>query len=343
MNGHRTVFTTDRPLIHRELALEAAPPRLDIEMLVSPDRATLIAALAGAEFLISERAGLIDAEVVAAGRELRLIQRLGSRVHDIDLDAARESGVPVCTWPLAQSTMVAEHAMALILALVKRLGESMAVMTGEVDGDRDWGEPRECDAVTFAINWSGRTGITMLTDTTVGIVAMGEIGTELARRLRAFGCRVLYHNRNRLPEWAEERLGVRYRTRDELLGESDVVCLLLPHSEESTGLTDAGFLARMRPGAMLVSCGASTTLDEDAVADALGSGHLAGVATDGHRWEPPRPDAPLVALARDPRANVVLTPHTAQGDIRLTAELRAPEFSNLVALLDGRPLRHRVV
>ncbi len=343
MRGHRTVFTTDRPRIHRELALEAAPPELDIEMLVSPDRATLLGALRDAEFLISERSGVIDAEVVAAGSSLRLIQRLGSRVHDIDLEAARSAGIAVCTWPLAQSSMVAEHAMALILALVKRLRESMAVMVGEVDGDREWGEPQMCDADTFAINWSGRSGISMLTDASVGIVAMGEIGTELALRLRPFGCRVLYNNRNRLPGWAEERLGVEYRIREELLGESDIVCLLLPHSEESTGVTDPRFLAMMRPGALLVSCGASTTLDEEAVAEAVRSGRLGGVATDGHRWEPPRVGAPLVELARDPAANVVLTPHTAQGDIRLTAELRAPEFTNLVAMLTGRPLRNRVV
>ncbi len=343
MAVHRTVFVTDRPRIHRELARAAAPPELAVEMLVSPDRTALVRALAGAEFLISERSGVIDAEVIAAGSELRLIQRLGSRVHDIDLTAAREAGIAVCTWPLAQSSMVAEHAMTLILALAKRLRESMAVMVGDVEGDRDFGEPRLCDADTFAINWSGRTGITMLTDTTVGIVAMGEIGTELALRLRAFGCEVLYHNRNRLPDWAEERLGVRYRTLGNLLGGSDVVCLLLPHSEESTGLTDATFLGDMRPGALLVSCGASTTLDEEAVAAAYRSGHLGGVATDGHRWEPVRPDSPLVALARDPAANVVLTPHTAQGDIRLTAELRRPEFTNLVATLEGRPLLNRVV
>jgi lactate dehydrogenase-like 2-hydroxyacid dehydrogenase len=107
-------------------------------------------------------------------------------------------------------------------------------------------------------------------------------------------------------------------------------------------MTDVAFLAKMRPGALLVSCGASTTLDERAVADAYASGHLGGLATDGHRWEPVQPDGPLVTLSREPTANVVLTPHSAQADLELTAEMRAPEFTNLTNLLAGRPLEHRV-
>lgn len=339
MTGHRAVFTTNRPRIHRELALEAAPAELDIKMLVSPDKPTLIKALAGAEILISERTGLVDADVIAAGSELRLIQRLGARCHDIDLDAARGAGVPVCSWPLMQSAMVAEHTMMLVLALAKRLRESMDVIG---DGD-DWGEAQECDADTFAMNWTHRSGISMLTGATVGIVAMGEIGTELALRFRAFGCEVRYNNRNRLPSSAEERIGVEYRTLDALLGECSIVCLLVPYSPETVGMTTPAFLAKMQPDALLVSCGASTTLDEQAVADAYVSGHLGGVATDGHRWEPVRPDGPLLALSREASANVVLTPHTAQGNLRLTAEMRAPEFTNASNLLAGRALTHRVV
>ena len=338
MSRHRTVYVTSRPQIHRDMALEAAPGALDIDLLVAPDKATIIEALAGAEFLVSDRAGDIDADIIAAGRDLRLIQRLGARCHDIDLDAAAAAGVPVCCWPLPQSAMVAEHTMMLVLALAKRLRDSMNVM---IDGS-DWGTPQECDANTFAMNWTRRSGISMLTGETVGIVAMGEIGTELALRLRVFGCEVRYHNRRRLPTRAEDRIGVQYRPLDELLAECRIVCLLVPYSPETVGMTDATFLEKMQPGALLVSCGASTTLDEQAVADAYVRGGLGGVATDGHRWEPARPDGPLVLLSRDPAANVVLTPHSAQGNLQLTAEMRAPEYTNLVRILAGEPLLHRV-
>jgi phosphoglycerate dehydrogenase-like enzyme len=335
---HRTVFVTSRPTIHRELALAAAPRELDVEMLVSPDKPTLVRAVGDAEFLISERTGAVDADMIAAGSRLRLIQRLGARCHDIDLEAATSAGVPVCCWPLMQSAMVAEHTMTLVLALAKRLRDSMEVL---VDGS-DWGEPRACDANTFAMNWTRRTGISMLTGTTVGIIAMGEIGTELAQRLAAFGCEVRYHNRRRLPTAEEHRVGVQYRPLDDLLGECSVVCLLVPFSPDTIGMTDRSFLAKMQPGALLVSCGASTTLDEEAVAESYATGHLGGVATDGHRWEPLQPDGPLVTLSKDPSANVILTPHTAQGNLQLTAEMRAPEFTNLTNVLTGEPLLHRV-
>ncbi len=338
MTGHRTVYVTSRPRIHRDLALAAAPAELDIEMLVSPAKADVASAVAGAEFLVSDRTGDIDADIIAAGTRLRLIQRLGARCHDIDLDAAKAAGIPVCCWPLMQSAMVAEHTMMLVLALAKRLRDSMNVLVE----DRDWGRPQECDANTFAMNWTQRSGISMLTGTTVGIVAMGEIGTELARRLRVFGCEVRYHNRRRLPATAENRIGVQYLPLDDLLAECRIVCLLVPYSPETVAMTDEAFLEKLRPGALLVSCGASTTLDEPAVADAYVRGHLGGVATDGHRWEPARPDGPLVVLSRDPAANVVLTPHSAQGNLQLTAEMRAPEYTNLVNVLAGNPLLHRV-
>ncbi len=337
----RVVYVSERPEVHRRLALEAAPWGLDVTMVVSPDRASLLDVLATAdpEVLISERTGVVDDAVLHAAPSLRLVQRLGRRLHDVDLAAAQRRGVAVCCWPLPQTVLVAEHAMAMILALAKRLRDSMQVMVA----DDAWGEPRHCDADTFAINWSGRTGIVGLSGTTVGIVAMGEIGTELAGRLQAFGCDVGYHNRRRLPADEEARLGVRYFARDALLAAADVVVLLVPHSSETVGMTDVVFCGQMRPGALLVSCGASTTLDEAAVAEAYASGHLGGVATDGHRWEPVRPTDPLVTLARDPSANVVLTPHSAQADLVLGPELRIPEWRNIVHLQRGEPLEHRIV
>ena len=337
----RVVYVSERPEVHRRLALDAAPPGVEVTMVASPSPGSLLDVLRTVDpaVLVSERSGSVDEAVFDAAPSLRLVQRLGRRLHDIDLDAARRREVAVCWWPLPQTVMVAEHAMAMILALAKRLRDSMHVLVA----DADWGEPRRCDADTFAINWSNRTGITGLSGATVGIVAMGEIGTELAGRLQAFGCDVVYHNRRRLPADEESRLGVRHASLDALLGASDVVVLLVPHSPTTVGMTDAAFCATMQPGALLVSCGASTTLDEEAVAAAYRSGHLGGVATDGHRWEPVRPGDPLVTLARDPAANVVLTPHSAQADLVLGPELRVPEWRNIVHLAADEPLEHRAV
>lgn len=336
---HRVVFVTSRAPVHQATALAAAPDELEVVMLQDPDRAVLMAAIHDAEFIVSERSGTIDAEVIDGAGPLRLIQRLGSRCHDIDLDAARRRRVPVCRWPLPGPAMVAEHVILQTLALTRRLRS-----TGQVLHDgADYGPPRPSDANTFAINWSAQTEVVGLMGRTVGIVGLGEIGTELALRLRPFGVETLYFNPTRLPIEVERDLEVVYQPLPDLLAASHVVCLLVPTTPDTVGMTDAGFLSLMRPGSFLVNSGASTTFDEEAVAAAYRSGRLGGVATDGYRWEPVRPDNPLVALARDPAANVVLTPHTALADAVNSVNLRRGEYTNLVNVLAGRPLIHRVV
>ena len=308
-------------------------------MLVSPSTSEILDALAGAEFLVSERSRVIDASIIEAGRGLRLIQRLGLQVHDIDLDAARRARIPVCRWPLPQCAMVAEHVVMQVMALLKRTRTAERIVT---EASAEWGTPQRCDADTFIIDWSRMSGVRQLRDCTVGIVGLGEIGTELALRLGAFGCELLYHRRNRMPDRAEEQMRIAYAGLDDLLGRSDVVVLLLPHSPGTAGIADDRFLSLLRPGSLLINAGASALLDEEAVARAYRSGHLGGVATDGFAWEPVRPDNPLVALAADPGANVVLTPHSAQAGLVIDTAVRRAEYTNLLAALDGRPLQHRV-
>ena len=308
-------------------------------MLVSPSTSEILDALAGAEFLVSERSRVIDASIIEAGRGLRLIQRLGLQVHDIDLDAARRARIPVCRWPLPQCAMVAEHVVMQVMALLKRTRSAERIVT---EASAEWGPPQRCDADTFLIDWSRMSGVRQLRDCTVGIVGLGEIGTELAVRLGAFGCELLYHRRNRMPDRTEEQMRIAYAGLDDLLGHSDVVVLLLPHSTDTAGIADDRFLNLLRPGSLLVNAGASALLDEEAVARAYRSGHLGGVATDGFAWEPVRPDNPLVALAADPGANVVLTPHSAQAGLVIDTAVRRAEYANLLAALEGRPLQHQV-
>ena len=103
MAGIPTLFVTDRLIIHQQLALQAAPDGLEITMLRVTEPRRLLAALGDTEILVSERTGVVDEAHLESGPNLRLIQRLGSQVHDIDLEAAQRAGVPVCFWPLPQS------------------------------------------------------------------------------------------------------------------------------------------------------------------------------------------------------------------------------------------------
>jgi phosphoglycerate dehydrogenase-like enzyme len=328
---YRTLFITERSARHQADALAAAPAMLDVVMLRHPDRATLWPLLADAVFIISERMGVIDAEMIAAAPHLRMIVRLGSLAYDIDLAAAAAHGVAVVTWPVRGSIMVAEHVMMQLLALAKRLREveRLALAAGA------YAPPRRTDENTFAYNWTGRTGIGGLWRSTVGILGFGEIGAELARRLAGWGCTVLYNRRNRLPAATEAELGITYAGLDDLLAQSDFVANLLPYFPATDRALAAPQFARMKRGACLVSCGSGSVIDEAALAAAFARGHLGGVALDTYEWEPLTPDNPLRQLAAaDPTANILLTPHTAAGaPAHGTIPSRADDYTPIMDFL----------
>ncbi len=313
VSPYRTLFITERGLRHQKAALRDAPPELAVILLRQPERAELVAHLADADFLISERAGVIDAELLAAAPRLKLIVRLGSLAHDIDRAAAEARGIGVVTWPQPGAIYVAEHLVLQMLALAKRLREVAAVALEA----GDWGPSRRTDEDTFAYNWSGRQGLGGLWSQAGGILGFGEIGAELAWRLRGWECRVSYHRRRRLPAEVEAELGITYATWDAVLAGSDFVVNLLPYFPETDLALDAAAFGQMRRGACLVSCGSGSVIDEGALAEALRDGQLGGAALDTYEWEPLQADNPLRRLAvEDPYANVLLTPHIAAGAAR---------------------------
>ncbi len=341
MDQHPVLFVTHRGERHQQEVLVGAPPELTVTMRRSPSRAELLGLLPQFEILITERTGEIDAELIRAGRNLRLIQRLGSQTYDIDLEAARAAGVPVCYQPVRTCIMVAEHMVLQMLATAKRLREMMAIAEAAENGGRT---PAPCDEDYYAFNWTNVEGLQALWRSTVGILGMGEIGMEVARRLQGWSCTVLYNKRHPLPPRAERELNVHYADRETLLAQSDFVCMLVPYFPDTAQSLDADFFARMKPGACFVSCGGSGVVVEAALAEAVRSGHLAGAAVDTYSWEPIRPDNPLLSLARGSRANVVLTPHVAAGPgtERAIVEERASDYANLMRLLRGEALIGRV-
>lgn len=173
MSKHPTLFITHRGLRHQESALRAAPTDLEMTMVRTPTKEQIISLMPGKEFLISERSGDIDADIIAAGKDLRLIQRLGSQSQDIDLDAAKAAGVPVCYLPIRICIMVAEHMVMQMLGVSKRIREIMDIALSA----EDFGNPpTRCTEDTFAYNWSGLKDIRGIWESTIGILGMGEIG-----------------------------------------------------------------------------------------------------------------------------------------------------------------------
>lgn len=338
MDRYKAVFTTERGKRHQQAALEAAPDRLAITMLRRPDKERLIEHLVGADYLISERVGKIDREIIEAAPDLKLILRLGSLTYDIDTEAAREAGVAVCYWPVATVIRVAEHMVLQMLALSKKLRETEAIA---LEASSEWGESRRTDEDTFAYNWSGREDVEGLWERTIGIMGFGEIGAELARRLQGWGVELLYNKRRRLPVSVEEELTITYVGVDELFSRSDYVANLLPYFPSTDLWIDRAFFDKMKEGACIVSCGSGSVIDEADLAAAIESGKVGGAALDTYEWEPIRADNPLISLARL-GYNVLLTPHIAAGATAAEAEERTRDYTNIVNHIEGKPLKYRV-
>lgn len=332
---------------HREWRLAAAQSQLDVTIRRSTElsREELLALVHDADALITERTGIIDRELIAAGAHLKLIQRHGSLSHDIDLEAAREHGVPVCVQPIRGTIAVAENVMLQALALLRRATPLQEVLRRPPESF-GIGEPphapRRTSEDVFAFNWSRQTRVGLLENRTVGVLGFGEIGAELARRLQGWNCRMLYSKRQRLPATVETELGVHYRSQEDLLRESDVVVCLLPYFPETDMWLNAARIALMKPGAVLIGSGSGSVIDERALAAAVREERLAGASLDTYEWEPIAPNNPLLELANaDPAANVFLLPHIGSCN-----DARSTQFDdwygNVWAVLNGGAPRGRI-
>ena len=341
MGRYKTVFTTERSEWHQQRALSGAPNMLEITMLAQSSRETVRPYLADAEYIVSERSGIIDADMIAAAPKLKLILRLGSMTHDIDLEAARNAGVIVCYWPDRGVIYVAEHTMLLMLALGKRLPGQQRITSSPDDA---WNSGAFTDENTFSYNWSNFQNVSGLWQKTVGILGFGEIGMELSRRLQGWQCNVLYNKRRRLPAAVERSCNLTYAERDDVLRQSDYLVVLLPYAQQTANSLDSAALSTLKDGAFVISTGSGGILVQPDLAEAIRSGKVAGAALDTFDWEPLRPDDPLVRLAQQGH-NVVLTPHIAAGSGSASSDdqSRASDFTNIVNHLTGKPIENRLV
>ena len=238
--------------------------------------------------------------------QLRVVQKYGALTRNVDLAACAERGVPVRTLRRRANISCAEHAIALMLTLARKLHRVGGLISVEQLTEAGYA-PTDFDRRhTAGSGWARISGLGVLYESTLGIIGLGEIGTEIALRAFAFGMRVLYYQRTRLPE-AEERLwNAEYVPLNELLERSDWVVPQLPASPSTHHLIGWDQLARMKPGACLVNVSRAEVVDREALLAALATGHLGGFGLDPQYEEPGRPDDPLLRFD-----NVVLTPHTA--------------------------------
>jgi glyoxylate reductase/D-3-phosphoglycerate dehydrogenase len=275
----------------------------------------------------------LPAELIRSAPSLRFIQKHGLNCKNIDLAAATERGIPVATIPLVRNATVAEQAMALMLACARKIIPGHQAVVGAVY--REMGiEPIRTAQREHKGNWAKIANLTELKETSVGIIGLGDIGMEIARRCRAFDMEIFYYQRQPHPPSIEGMFEARYLPLDDLLARVDYLVLVLPHTPESEGLIGARELARMKPSATLINVARGAVVDEDALAEALQKRTIAMAGLDVFRVEPLPASSPLLALP-----NVVLTPHTAGGSPGARIRDRAAGLGNILRFFDGEEPR----
>lgn len=258
----------------------------------------------------------VDAGLIESARACRVIQKLGVGTDKIDVDAARRCGVPVLRAAGVNAEAVAEMAVLLTLAVLRRLVTAVtSVRTGLMAKE---------ELRATALQLAGKT---------VGIVGAGHVGRAAAKRFAAFETEIVYFDVARLSQDAERELGATYLELNELFARADVVSLHLPLSEGTRHLVDGARLARMKPSAVLVNTARGGLVDEPALVEALRGGKLLGVGLDVTEVEPLPPDSPLLELE-----NVVVTPHYAAAVSDNFPRVVGHAHANVTSVLEGTPV-----
>jgi D-3-phosphoglycerate dehydrogenase / 2-oxoglutarate reductase len=270
------------PLAEAGVAALAAHHEVDVKTgLAKPD---LLAIAGDYDAIVVRSQTTIDADVFEVARNLKVVARAGVGLDNVDVDAATRHGVVVCNAPQSNIVSAAEHTVALLLSMARNIPQAHAALTAG-----RWERSK----------WNG----TELHDKVLGVLGLGRIGTLVAQRCHAFGMRLVAYDPFVAPDRAA-RLGVELlATVDEVLERADFVTVHLPKTPDTVGLLDADRLRRMKPTARLLNVARGGIVDEQALADALREGVIAGAAIDVFATEPTT-ESPLFGLP-----NAIVTPH----------------------------------
>ena len=260
----------------------------------TPDE-EIIAQIGDADFIVADAVSPVSAKLMDAFPSLKLVHSEGVAYNAIDVAAARERSITVCNNAGVNAGAVAEQAVLLMLACLRHVVEGDAAV-------RSGGQIRMKERLMVE-------GIRELGDCTVGLVGMGAIATETAKRLQAFGCDLVYWNRTRRSAEREIELGVRYLPLDELARTCDIVSIHVPVTPETENMVDAAFLASMKDDAILINTARGEIVDQVALAHALEDGVIDGAGLDTLSPEPVPVDHPLAQLSGDAANRLVMSPH----------------------------------
>lgn len=289
--------------------VEALGDAVEVRWVDGPNREELLAAVPEADAILVRSATTVDAEVLAAAPQLKIVGRAGVGLDNVDIPAATERGVMVVNAPTSNIHSAAEHAVALLMATARQVAAADKTL-------------REHTWKRSAFN-----GVEIL-GKTVGVVGLGRIGQLFAQRMAAFETKIIAYDPY-LPAARAAQLGIELVELDELLARADFVSVHLPKTDETKGLIDAEKLKTVKPGVIFVNAARGGLIDEQALADAIADGRVRGAGFDVYETEPCT-DSPLYALDQ-----VVVTPHlgasTAEAQDRAGTDVAA----SVLLALDG--------
>ena len=290
-------------------------------------QAELAEAAKVADVLVPTVTDRIDASVLShSGEKLKLIANFGNGVDNIDVATALQRGITVTNTPGVLTEDTADMTMALILAVPRRLAEGSTVLTGEKD-------------------WAGWSPTWMLghriSGKRLGIIGMGRIGQAVARRARAFGLQIHYHNRRHVAPKIEQALEATYwDSLDQMLARMDIISVNCPHTPATFHLLSARRLKLMRPDAYIVNTARGEVIDENALIRMLAAGELAGAGLDVFEQEP-AVNPKLLRLAR--AGKVVLLPHMGSATVEGRVDMGTKVIINIQTFMDGHRPPDRVL
>ena len=261
----------------------------------------------------------IDEDLCNSMKKVRLIQQPSTGYDHIDVEACARKGIPVANAGGANAVSVAEYTIMAALALLKRL-----IYANEATAKGEWPQWKLMDLGTYDLY--GKTW---------GIIGLGRIGREVAKRALAFGARVLYYDIRRLSKEEEERLGVEYARLSKLLRSSDIVSIHVPLTPETRHMLGEQEFRAFKPGAIFINPSRGELVDEEALAKAIKEGWIAGAAVDVYSREPPPEDHPLLKLARSGSYNIIVTPHIAGANSDARARIIEHSVRNVIRVMMG--------
>jgi D-3-phosphoglycerate dehydrogenase len=287
---------------------------VDVKTGLKPEE--LIAIIGEYEGLMVRSETKVTAKVIEAGKKLQVIARAGVGIDNIDVEAATQRGIVVVNAPTANTMAAAEHSIALMLALARHIPQAHESLKGGA--------------------WKRQNYVGVeVRNKTLGIVGLGNVGSEVARRVQGFQMRVLAYDPYVSPEYARN-LRVELVPLEQIIREADFITLHLPLTPQSKNMIGAKELSLMKPTVRIINCARGGLIDEEALDQALRDGKVAGAALDVFAQEPPK-DSPLLKNEK-----VIVTPHLGASTQEAQANVAIDAAEQIISVLNGQPVRYAV-